>query len=272
MHFSNKIVLLFFTGILSSCSYVLDTLHPVSPASDAASNGSQSIAPAEIYFASIQSSILEPSCYACHSAAAGNKGGVNLETYANVKAQLADVQADVDSGDMPQSGPEVSASLKAVLDQWIANGAPESASSGSTNTTNGTTSTPVASPTPVATNPTPTPAPAPQPSITTYQTVNSQIFQPYCFSCHSAAGGNRAGVNLETYANVMKNISGVKSTINSGSMPRGTTLTSAQKNLVLAWIAAGAPQTAPTTKASLEQADQEMMRKAYVDFMTEPQQ
>ncbi len=81
-----------------------------------------------ISFADIQSQILEPSCVGCHSQAGGNRGSVNLESYAAVKSNIDEIQSStVDSTRMPQ-GDTLSKSLIALLRTWIAQGAPETAS------------------------------------------------------------------------------------------------------------------------------------------------
>jgi mono/diheme cytochrome c family protein len=75
-----------------------------------------------------------------------------------------------------------------------------------------------------------------------YAAVKANVLDTSCNSCHSAAGGNKGNVNLETYASVINNISDVKADIEDGSMPRGDyRLTADQKNMILAWIKMGAP-------------------------------
>jgi uncharacterized membrane protein len=78
-----------------------------------------------VSYAEIRTQILEPSCISCHSSGGGNQGGVNLESYAIVKAQAAAIKAStVDSTRMPQ-GDSLSANLRALLGAWIAQGTPE---------------------------------------------------------------------------------------------------------------------------------------------------
>lgn len=242
-------------ALITGCSFALDSLHPTN-SSNGSGNSQQStpVTATQIDYATINTQVISNNCLECHSAAAGNKGGINLETYQNLKANLIDVQADLADDSMPKDRNPLSAAEKDLVNTWIKNGAPETVSNNN--------------PTGPSVSPSPTPPavvnPPPQPSGTNYQTVNSQVLQPYCLSCHSAAGGNRAGINLESYSNVLKNITAVKSTINSGSMPRGTTLSASQKKLILDWIAAGAPQTAAKTAST---SSVQVMTKAYVDFM-----
>jgi hypothetical protein len=75
-------------------------------------------------FASVRSQILAPRCFSCHSEAAGNEGGVNLETYENVNVRLSAIQTTVNTNQMPPSRP-LPDNLKALLNNWIENGAPE---------------------------------------------------------------------------------------------------------------------------------------------------
>ena len=74
--------------------------------------------------------------------------------------------------------------------------------------------------------------------------VKAQFFQPHCMRCHSDAGGNRAGVNLETYANVSRFLSRAQSAVNAGSMPPAGPLSADRKSILNDWIAAGAPEFA----------------------------
>jgi uncharacterized membrane protein len=78
-----------------------------------------------VSYTEIRTQILEPSCIRCHSSGGSNQGGVNLETYAAVKAQAAAIKSStVDSTRMPQ-GDTLSPNLRALLGAWIAQGAPE---------------------------------------------------------------------------------------------------------------------------------------------------
>lgn len=79
-----------------------------------------------ISFAEIKSQVLDPDCLSCHAASSGNLGGVNLETYSNVKDRLAAIKrVSVESKRMPP-GDELSATAVATLRTWIEQGAPES--------------------------------------------------------------------------------------------------------------------------------------------------
>lgn len=77
-----------------------------------------------------------------------------------------------------------------------------------------------------------------------FAVISTQIFQPHCLSCHSQAGGNRAGVNLENYTNTKPFAELVKSEIVDDSMPPDGPLSDEKKKLVVAWVNAGAPEFA----------------------------
>ncbi|RYZ69001.1 MAG: hypothetical protein EOP09_08475 [Proteobacteria bacterium] len=78
-----------------------------------------------------------------------------------------------------------------------------------------------------------------------YSVVNDKVIRPYCLSCHSAAGGNQGGVNIETFANVTAQLPNIKgAAIENLSMPpaSATTLPTSSYNLLKAWIEAGGPE------------------------------
>lgn len=78
--------------------------------------------------------------------------------------------------------------------------------------------------------------------VPSYADVRDMVFAPYCYRCHSAARGNRAGINLETYANVRLNLSKVYSAaIVRRIMPPRKPLPQSPYNLLKMWIEAGAP-------------------------------
>lgn len=74
--------------------------------------------------------------------------------------------------------------------------------------------------------------------------VKSQFLEVHCLRCHSAAGGNRAGINLETYSSVQPLVSLVQNAVNSGFMPPSGNLPESAKAVLNNWIQAGAPEVA----------------------------
>lgn len=77
-------------------------------------------------------------------------------------------------------------------------------------------------------------------AVLDFATVKAQVFQNNCIRCHSLAGGNKAGVNLENYSSVKPLAQSILSAVNSGFMPPSGTLPSAAKTLLTNWVQAGA--------------------------------
>jgi len=74
-----------------------------------------------------------------------------------------------------------------------------------------------------------------------YSAVNQAVFQGFhCVTCHGA--GSSTGVFLDSYSDVMPSIPLIKSVIESGIMPPSAPLPTAEKEMILDWIAAGAPE------------------------------
>jgi hypothetical protein len=113
---------LLFSIFLWSCGYNNTEIPGADGGTRGGQEGSSGLSP--IDYTTVKSQILDPQCLRCHSNAGGNRGGVNLETFANVKAYLNRIQQAVTSGFMPPTGP-LSASQKNIINQWISSGAPE---------------------------------------------------------------------------------------------------------------------------------------------------
>lgn len=80
-------------------------------------------------------------------------------------------------------------------------------------------------------------------SVPSYTYVQTQVFQPYCISCHSNAGGNPHGVNLETFENTVQNLSDVETeALTNQTMPPSGPLPSLAQQILREWIAGGAPE------------------------------
>lgn len=76
----------------------------------------------------------------------------------------------------------------------------------------------------------------------TFQNVFANAISPACIKCHS--GEDAAGdVNLETYKSVFKERKEIAEQVEKGKMPRKATMDPDAKDLLLKWIAAGAPET-----------------------------
>ncbi|MBC7715255.1 MAG: hypothetical protein H7177_18055 [Rhizobacter sp.] len=226
------LALLFICAIQFGCNYSLSK-SPLNFQQTGGGSLEQIPAGTVVSYAVIASSILQPKCIECHSGAGGDAGGINLETYANVTGNLGIIKSEVQSDSMPKNRTKLTAKEKQILFAWIDAGGPQA----------GTTPT---TPTPTKpTDPTLPTDPTTPIQFITYEMVNTQVIKPRCLGCHSDAGGNRGQVNLETYENVAAEINTIETEIKSGSMPRpkNKPLTSEQKDLILKWIANGAPRT-----------------------------
>jgi hypothetical protein len=71
----------------------------------------------------------------------------------------------------------------------------------------------------------------------------NQIIQSTCATdatCHGAGSANGPGPLL-TYAQISGAAVTIKTAVSSGTMPKTGTLTTAQKNSIICWVNAGAP-------------------------------
>jgi len=201
-------------------------------------------------FALISTNILQPKCASCHS---GTKpaGEIDLSTYASVMAAKgvvvagdpthSSIYSEVKTGDMPDSGPVLSANEVQAIFDWIAAGAPDGSFNPGT--------VPV---TPAPPAPTPTPTPAPPPATATFSEVQAQILNVSCTSCHS--GVKPSGkIDLSSYAKLMANNKAglilpgnsakslLYTEVATGDMPpKGTKVSAANTQLLKQWIDAGA--------------------------------
>lgn len=166
-------------------------------------------------FATVQRDVLKPRCFQCHSGDAKKGAGIILSSYSTVLSRIGAVQTSIEIRTMPPDGGLKTYERNLML-RWIEAGAPDTVS-----------------PPPKSAN-----CPDLFPTPATYATVRKAVFQRKCESCH----GKKGGVNLETYENVMANLSMVRSEIESDSMPKEVPLSEKEKRYVLNWIRAGAPK------------------------------
>ncbi|MBX9767417.1 MAG: hypothetical protein K2X47_09115 [Bdellovibrionales bacterium] len=72
-----------------------------------------------------------------------------------------------------------------------------------------------------------------------YQIIDQEVFQPKCLSCHGISGG----VNLENYSEVRKHLPAIERTaLVEKTMPKNSSLTNRQRQILTAWLRAGAPE------------------------------
>lgn len=171
-------------------------------------------------FALIRTEVFEPNCFQCHSAAGGNKAGVNLESYGNVFSLASAIQSEVSQNFMPPKAP-LTEKRKEVLFQWIQMGMPEFAK--------------VQNPTP-----TPTPTPTPITDKIVYKIVADKVFSVRCIKCHGAGDDP----DLSTYSSVKLVGTMIKKMVSTNQMPPKKPLPEEEKSLLLSWIAAGMPENA----------------------------
>ena len=82
----------------------------------------------------------------------------------------------------------------------------------------------------------------PADELITYSLVAEKIFEAKCTACHSAEGGNRAGVNLESFDTVALNLRESLFQTSIGFMPpRGPSLTDVEQATLERWAELGAP-------------------------------
>jgi mono/diheme cytochrome c family protein len=191
-------------------------------------------------YQAIRTQIFQPHCLRCHSQAGGNRGGINLESFTNVKNNTTVTLQAVKSGFMPPSGP-LDPQLVTLLETWIKAGAPEKITPPSPSQPE-----PPTQPTPPS-PPMPTPAPVPSPEPApgddlNYSAMRERLFQPFCIRCHSQAGGNKGRINLETFANTKKVLRKILEEVNQGSMPPAGPLDAQLIKLLNDWAASGAPE------------------------------
>jgi len=147
-----------------------------------------------IDFQFVSSKVLGPRCVRCHSLAGGDKGDVNLETYENVVAHLAEIEESVfreDSMPPRRAGGPLTAYEKNILRLWIDARAPEENHGGESTPPSNPTPIPAPSPSPTPGVPLPPPADSGEPVAPTWEAIYEKIFAPKCIRCH--AEGEKAG-------------------------------------------------------------------------------
>lgn len=189
---------------LTSCSY--DVVK--SPAG----RGAGPQAAGGIGFDQVYKTSLANNCTSCHA---------NFSSYEAVFSLRDTIAKYVQSGYMPR-GKAMPADERTLLLDWIAAGAPRDAATGGGNT------------------PPPTPTPAPTPAATPVPNGGVSFDQVYktslatnCVGCHSEFSSYETVYSLRTT---------IANYVQSGVMPRGSTMPADQKALLLNWIAAGAPR------------------------------
>jgi len=205
-------IILALTGILlSSCSYKVDKEKEAPLKFEGASLG----------FSQVQALALGPKCARCHDWASSytSTKAVALEISARVQSTTAGFQMP------PASAPQLTANEKAAIVAWVSAGAPE---------VPGEITQPI---TPPPVEPPPS-EPAP-PERLHFALVKAKVFDAKCMSCH--------GTEFDTFEHTkpwIKEIEFRIQDIGGASQmppPNRPQLTEEEKNMVLEWIRAGAP-------------------------------
>ncbi len=174
------------------------------------------------WFQIIQREVLIPNCLGCHSAATGNAGGVNLETYSSAKSFAAEIKVEVsENQSMPPSGP-LDVSLRDLVSRWVDAGAPETEAEAN------------------ATIPKTEPSPVSLITSVDYQVIKEKVIDPSCLKCH---GPNSRLMRLHTYEDLKARIVEVQEAIEIGSMPPAGPLAQDLRDLLKEWITAGLPES-----------------------------
>jgi uncharacterized membrane protein len=166
-------------------------------------------------YASVQFAVISPKCLNCHSASGGNKGGLNLETYPQVRANMNRIYfRAIEKRDMPAEGlPQASFDL---LKSWLEAGAPEK------NMGN---------------------AGPPIQGAVTWNVIRDRVLKSSCLDCHSGAKPD-ANLDLSSAEVVRKNITVIfDSTLIKQTMPLEPypAMSESQKQALMKWISQGMP-------------------------------
>jgi hypothetical protein len=73
-----------------------------------------------------------------------------------------------------------------------------------------------------------------------YATIHDEVLKNYCLRCHQP----KDDVDLTTYALVVENLKDIDKDVRSGEMPKEGSLPPDKKQMLLSWIAVGAPEFA----------------------------
>ena len=160
-------------------------------------------------FEAIRAIVFAPKCLHCHSSEFGDKGKVNLETYAKTFPIIQQIKASVERNQMPYQEAPLSEEDKLLLFKWIEHGAPETSD--------------ILIPDNISLK-------EPMPG---FGQVSARLFQPYCSRCHSM---------FSDYDKVVKNIDKIGTAIETEKMPKNSFPVPAPLRILLVnWVSGGMP-------------------------------
>ncbi len=154
--------------------------------------------------------VFSPVCLNCHDTELSNRNGahpdINFNTYTLAAESASQGNTRVQAGTMPPpSEAPLTAAQKASFQAWVDQGTPLG-------------------------------------TVTDYNDVRSQLFQPVCMNCHSSTAGSRNGApantNFDTYDAARNKAILGNSRAQAGSMPPSSQspLTAAQKSVFQDWV------------------------------------
>ncbi|MGZ3742642.1 MAG: hypothetical protein ACXWRE_01905 [Pseudobdellovibrionaceae bacterium] len=167
-------------------------------------------------YQSLQIEVLGPQCLRCHSSAGGSKGGLNLETYEQVRLNMNKIYfRSIEKKDMPPD--PLSAAQFELLKNWLEAGVPEK------NTGK---------------------AELPIKGAVTWTVIKNRVLSSSCLDCHSGKNPD-ANLDFESLEVVRKNIMEIfNSALVRQTMPLQpyTALSESQKQALMKWISQGMPE------------------------------
>lgn len=201
--------------MVTACNY--NNVKGDAPAAAGGAPGAKSMAVVSLDYQSLNQSVIGPQCLQCHSNAGGNKGGLSLETYAQVRASLGRIYyRSIEKKDMPSGG--LGEAQYQILKAWIEAGGPE-------RSTGKGASRPISGP-------------------INWTVIKNQVLASSCLDCHSGVNAD-AGLDFQSSDVVKKNINRIfDAAIVKQSMPLEpyAALTDAEKQALMKWISQGMPE------------------------------
>ena len=189
----------------------------------------------DVTYDELRAAVLEPKCIGCHSSGSAS-GGVDLSTYSVAKTWANQIKAAVVSNAMPKApNPPLMQDEKDFIVAWVDSGALNAGGNQNCDGSGGGNNEEPPVDEPLTEIP-------PDVEIT-YSLVREKIFALRCFACHSNAGGNTAGLNLETFANTIDEVEDIYEEVSEQSMPPAPrpSLNNIERTTLLRWIELGSP-------------------------------
>ncbi len=253
-----KLIYCLLLGLFVSCNYSNQHIPPNANGTGAnnGSSGNQEVCDPQASpdlqaaptFKEVRDQVFQVHCFQCHGNG-GSAGGVNLETHGAAAPWAAQIKFDVVNEIMPKApNPPVPQVGKDLVVAWVDAGAPNNLSgvnceqpgAGDGTAPNdpdgGDTEGPFDPSSPLEE--------VPPDNEINYALVREKIFKMSCFSCHSNAGGNVDGINLETYFNTVEEVEDIEEVIREHEMPPAPrpSLEPIPRQVLLRWIQLGAPR------------------------------